>query len=87
MKYGTRNEGADLRNQNETKRLTELIKNGSQGRQKVAKWWGAMRIRKRKEEWVYGSCDKPKGERPVKGGGDRGDKSKMEGGACAPNGQ
>ena len=29
-----------------TKRLTELIENGSQGRQKVAKWRGAMRIRR-----------------------------------------
>ena len=42
---------------------------------------------KGKEGWAYGSCDKPKGERPVKGGGDRSDKSKMEGGARAPNGQ
>ena len=42
---------------------------------------------KRKEGWAYGSCDKPKGETPVKGGGDRGDKSKMEGRARAPNGQ
>ena len=36
---------------------------------------------------MYGSCDKPKGERPVKGGGDHGDKSKMEGRTRAPNGQ
>ena len=33
------------------------------------------------------SCDKPKGEKPVKGGGDHSDKSKMEGRACAPNRQ
>ena len=70
-----------------TKRLTELIENGSQGRQMVAKWRGVMRIRKRKEGRAYGSCDKPKGERLVKGGGDCGDKSKMVGGARAPNGQ
>ena len=70
-----------------TKRLTELIENGSQGRQMVAKWRGALQIRKRKEGWAYGSCDKPKGERLVKGGGDRGDKLKMVGGARAPNGQ
>ena len=42
---------------------------------------------KRKEGRAYGSCDKPKGEKPVKGGGDRGDKSKMEGRARASNGQ
>ena len=36
---------------------------------------------------MYVSCDKLKGERPVKGGGDRGDNSKMEGRAHAPNGQ
>ena len=42
---------------------------------------------KRKEERAYGSCDKPKGEKPVKGGGDCSDKSKMEGRARAPNGQ
>ena len=42
---------------------------------------------KGKEGRAYGSCDKPKGERLVKGGGDRGDKLKMEGRACAPNGQ
>ena len=42
---------------------------------------------KGKEGRAYGSCDKPKGERPVKGEGDRSDKSKMEGKACAPNGQ
>ena len=70
-----------------TKRLTELIKNGSQGQQMVAKWRGVMRIRKRKEWRVYGSCDKPKGETPEEGGGNRSDKSKMEGRACAPNGQ
>ena len=42
---------------------------------------------KGKEGRVYGSCDKPKGERPAKGGGDRGDKLKMVGGARAPNRQ
>ena len=42
---------------------------------------------KRKEGRAYGSCDKPKGERPVKGEGDRNDKSKMEGRARAPNRQ
>ena len=42
---------------------------------------------KRKEGWGYGSCDKPKGERPVKGEGDRSNKSKMEGRARAPNRQ
>ena len=42
---------------------------------------------KGKEGRAYGSCDKPKGERPAKGGGDHGDKSKMVGGARAPNGQ
>ena len=41
---------------------------------------------KRKEGRAYGSCDKPKGEKPVKGGGDRSDKSNMEGRAHAPNG-
>ena len=29
-----------------TKKLTELIENGSQGQQKVAKWRGVMRIRR-----------------------------------------
>ena len=42
---------------------------------------------KRKEGQVYVSCDKPKGEKPVKGGGDHCDKSKMEGRARALNGQ
>ena len=42
---------------------------------------------KGKEGRAYGSCDKPKGEMLVKGGGDRGDKSKMEGRARALNGQ
>ena len=42
---------------------------------------------KGKEGRAYGSCDKPKGETLVKGGGNRSDKSKMEGRACAPNGQ
>ena len=36
---------------------------------------------------MYGSCDKPKGEKPVKGGGDCSDKLKMKGTARAPNGQ
>ena len=42
---------------------------------------------KGKEGRAYGSCDKPKGESPVKGEGDCSDKSKMEGKARAPNGQ
>ena len=40
---------------------------------------------KRKEGRAYVSGDKPKGEKPVKGGGDRSDKSKMEGRAHALN--
>ena len=42
---------------------------------------------KRKEWQTYGSCDKPKGETPVKWGGDCGDRSKMEGRARALNRQ
>ena len=42
---------------------------------------------KGKEGRAYVSGDKPKGERPAKGGGDCGDKLKMVGGARAPNGQ
>ena len=42
---------------------------------------------KRKEGQAYDSCDKPKGETLVKGGGDRSDKLKMKGTAHAPNGQ
>ena len=48
---------------------------------------GCDENQKGKEGRVYGSCDKPKGEKPVKGGGDRGNKSKMEGRARAPNRQ
>ena len=42
---------------------------------------------KRKEGRAYVSCDKPKGEKPVKGGGDCSDKLKLEGRARAPNRQ
>ena len=42
---------------------------------------------KRKEGQAYGSCDKPKGEKLVKGGGNHSDKLKMEGRAHVPNGQ
>ena len=42
---------------------------------------------KRKDGQTYGSCDKPKGERLVKGEGDCSEKLKMEGTARALNRQ
>ena len=87
MRYGTRNEGADLRDRNETKRLTELIKKWKPRPTKGSEVAGRDANQKRKEGQAYVSGDKPKGERPVKGGGDHSDKSKMGGKARVPNGQ
>ena len=42
---------------------------------------------KGKEGRAYGSCDKPKGERPMRGGGNCSGKSKMEGRAHVPDRQ
>ena len=87
MKCGTRNEGADLRNQNENKEAHRANRKWKPRLTNGSEVVGRDANQKRKEWWAYGSCDKPKGEKPVKGGGDRGDKSKMEGRARAPNGQ
>ena len=87
MECGTRNEGADLRDQNENKEAHRANRKWKPRPTKGSKVAGHDANQKGKEGWAYGSCDKPKGERPVKGGGDCGDKSKMVGGARAPNGQ
>ena len=87
MKCGTRNEGADLRDRNENKEAHRANRKWKPRPTKGSKVAGRDANQKRKEERAYGSCDKPKGERPVKGGGKRSDKSKMEGRARALNGQ
>ena len=87
MKCRTRNEGADLRNQNENKEAHRAIRKWKSRPTKGSEVAGHNANQKRKEGWVYGLCDKPKGEKPVKGGGNCSDKSKMEGRACVPNGQ
>ena len=87
MKCGTRIEGADLRNQNENKEAHRANRKWKPRPTKGNEVAGRNANQKGKEGQAYGSCDKPKGERPVKGGGDRSDKSKMEGKARALNGQ
>ena len=86
MKCGTRNKGADLHDRNENKEAHRANQKWKPRPTKSSEVVGRDANQKGKEGWAYGSCDKPKGERPVKGGGDRGDKSKMEGRPCAPNG-
>ena len=87
MKCGTRNEGADLHDRNENKEAHRANRKWKPRPTKGSEVAGRDANQKGKEGQAYGSCDKPKGERPVKGGGDCGDKSKMEGRACALNGQ
>ena len=87
MKCGTRNEGADLRDQNENKEAHRANQKWKPRPTKGSKVAGRDANQKGKEGRAYGSCDKPKGERLVKGEGDRSDKSKMEGKARAPNRQ
>ena len=87
MKCGTRNEGADLRDQNENKEAHRTNQKWKPRLTKGSEVAGHNANQKRKEGRAYESCDKPKGEKPVKGGGDRSDKLKMEGTAHAPNRQ
>ena len=87
MKCGTRNEGADLHDRNENKEAHRANQKWKPRPTKGSEVAGRDANQKGKEGRVYGSCDKPKGERPVKGEGDCSDKSKMEGKARAPNGQ
>ena len=77
MKCGTRNEGADLRDRNENKEAHRANRKWKPRPTKGSEVAGR----------AYVSGDKPKGEKLVKGGGDRSDKSKMGGKARAPNGQ
>ena len=87
MKCRTRNEGADLCDRNENKEAHRANQKWKPRLTKGSKVAGRDANQKRKEGQVYGSCDKPKGEKPVNGGGDRSDKSKMKGTARSPNGQ
>ena len=87
MKCGTRNQGADLRNRNENKEAHRANRKWKPRPAKGSKVVGRNVNQKRKAGRAYVSCDKPKEEKPVKGGGDRSDKSKMEGRAHALNGQ
>ena len=87
MKCGTRNEGADLRDRNENKEAHRANLKWKPRPTKGSEVAGRNANQKRKEGRAYVSGDKPKGEKLVKGGGDCSDKSKMEGRACAPNGQ
>ena len=87
MKCGTRNEGADLRDRNENKEAHRANRKWKPRPTKGSEVAGCNSNQKGKEGWVYRSCDKPKGEKPVKGGGDSSDKSKMGGKARAPNRQ
>ena len=79
MKCGTRNEGADLCDQNENKEAHSANQKWKPRPTKGSEVAGHNLNQKRKEGRAYGSCDKPKGEKPVKGGGDCSDKLKMEG--------
>ena len=76
MKCGTRNEGADLRDRNDNKEAHRANQKWKPRPTKGSEVAGRNANQKRKEGRAYGSCDKPKGETPVKGGGDRSDKSK-----------
>ena len=87
MKCGTRNKGADLCDRNENKEAHRANQKWKPRPTKGSKVAGRDANQKRKEGQAYVSGDKPKGEKPVKGGEDRSDKSKMEGKARAPNGQ
>ena len=87
MKCRTRNKGADLCDQNENKEAHRANRKWKPRLTKGSKVAGCDANQNRKEGWAYGSCDIPKGEKLVKGGGDRSDKSKMEGMAHAQNGK
>ena len=83
MKCGTRNKGADLCDQNENKEAHRANRKWKPRPKKNSEVVGHDVNQKGKEGQAYGSCDKPKGERLVKGGGDYGDKLKMEGRALS----
>ena len=87
MKCGTKNKGADLCDRNENKEAHRANQKWKPRLTKGSEVAGQNANQKRKEGRVYESCDKPKGKKLVKGGGDHSDKSKMEGMACAPNRQ
>ena len=87
MKCETRNEGADLHDRNENKEAHRANQKWKPRPTKGSEVAGCNANQKRKEGQAYGSCDKPKGEKPMKGEGNHSDKLKMEGMACAPNRQ
>ena len=66
MKCGTRNEGADLRDRNENKEAHRANQKWKPRPTKGSEVAGRDANQKGKEGRVYGSCDKPKGEKPVK---------------------